>query len=491
MITKAKIKLSPIQATIISFLVVVLFMAVSLVLFIGYRDTGIILYIFAGVIALLVGVAIFNWPHLGAYLLIITLFSNMSSVFTDQGLPSLNKPLVVFVLLSVIVNRIVKKRPFPPLRQVELLFLAYGFVWLLSSFAATDQIRALDHIVDFVKDFILIFTIIVALETHKHWQQALWLLLIVAMVLAAMSSYQVLSGNFEQEFFGFAIVLQEQVLQEVYESRLTGPIGDPNFYGMILVSIVPLAIYYFLDEKRVVLRGIAGLTMLLLLFAIINTYSRGAFLALGVTIVFIAIERRVSPSFLIGGGLVLLLMLPFLPGSFGERMSSLLALGAPSETAVKEESSFRGRTSEALSGLLMFVDRPLLGVGINNYPNNYQKYSSQLGLDSRTTERDPHSLYIEALAETGIIGFSVFSLFLTTLMVSIHRARKKLQQMNLHPKTQRGLIALQMSLIAFLIASIFLHGAFIRYLWLLVALGAAGIHIAHATPEPNVDPLSP
>ena len=468
-------RVTPTQATIISFVVMVGFTAVSLVLAIGYPELALLAVV--GVLGLAVGFMIFTWPHLGAYLLIITLFTNMSSVFSDQGLPSINKPLVVFVLGSVIINRLVKKRPFPRMRQVELLLLALGIVWLLSAFTATDQYLAIDKVVDFAKDFVIVYTIILTLESHKHWQLGLWLVIISALFLSAMSAYQVLAGDFEQEFFGFAIILREQVLEEVYESRLTGPLGDPNFYGLILVTAVPLAIYHFFDEKKLSLRIVAAVTTLLLVFAIFNTFSRGAFVALVVVMLLIAIERKISPKFLIGGGLVFLLLLPMMPESFSERILSLADLGSSAETAVQEEDSFRGRTSEIISGMMMFAEHPLLGVGVDNYPPNYQIYSSQLGLDSRTSEREAHSLYVETIAETGILGVTVFTALLASLIIGLRRSHRKLQQLNAHPKTQRGLIALQMGLIAFLFASIFLHGAFIRYLWLLIALGAAGIHI--------------
>ncbi len=477
-------KLTPTQATIISFMTAAGFTALALVIAIGYRDSKIGLLILGGVLAGLAAVAIFARPQWGAYLLIITLFTNMSSVFSQNGLPSINKPLVAFVLIAVIINRLAHKRPFPRLRQVELLLLVYGFVWLLSAFGATDKSLALNKVVDFVKDFIVVLTIILALETPRHWRNALWALVLSAAALAAMSTYQVLTGNYAQTFIGFAGNSQEQVLTEVYQSRLTGPLGDPNFYGLILVTAVPLALYFFLDEKRTLGRLTALAATLLLVFALLNTYSRGDFLALVLVLGLIALERKISPSLLAGVAVAALLLLSFLPDSFTDRMNSLGALGSSAETAVYQESSFRGRASEYISGLLMFADHPILGVGANNYPPNYQKYSSRLGLDSRTEEREAHSLYIEIIAETGILGLAAFTALIASLMISLHRARKKLHAANASPRWQRNLTALQMSLIAFLLGSIFLHGAYIYYLWLLIALGAAGIHLAHdVTPK--------
>jgi hypothetical protein len=38
--------------------------------------------------------------------------------------------------------------------------------------------------------------------------------------------------------------------------------------------------------------------------------------------------------------------------------------------------------------------------------------------------------------------------------------------------------SIQMSITAYLISSIFLHGNYIRYLWILVALGSAGLYLS-------------
>ena len=488
---KSAFRLSPAQATLISFVAMTGFIAVFLVVGIGYRDSNIGLAVLGAFCAMLAGIAIFLRPQWGAFLLIITVYSNMSTVFSDNGLPSVNKALVAFVLISILVTRMVHKRPFPRLRSVELILLAYGFVWMLSAFFADDQAAALSRVFDFVKDYIIVITIILALTTFDSWKQAIWVLIMVAMLVAAASAFQALSGDYSNAFFGFARNSQQEIVNDAVQVRQSGPIGDPNYFGLIVVMVIPIAVYYFLDEKRLFYRGIAGITALLLIFAMLNTYSRGAFVALVLALGFIAVARRISPALILGAIIAFLLLLPLIPGNYTDRIGSLLSLGSSTETAVLEEGSFRGRTSEYISGLMMFMDHPLLGVGVENYRVNYQSYSSQLGLDGRTEERAAHSLYIEALAETGLIGFTTLSALLASLMFGLHSARKKLQIMNIEPEGQRGLIALQVGLIAFLAGSIFLHGAYIRYLWLLLALCAAGIHLAENAWEDYQRTLAP
>ena len=477
--------ITPMQATVISFMAMMGLTAVMLIAMIGYRDSKIGFLPLAAIIGAAAAAAIFIRPQFGAYLLIITLFTNMSSVFSEQGLPSINKPIVGFVLLTIIVNHIAYKRPFPRLSRTELFLLAYGFALLLSAFGATDRALAFEQIVDFAKDFVIVVIIVIALKTKEDWNLGLWLLVISGGILGTISSYQSLTGNYAQIFGGFANSTQEQVLTEVYQVRLSGPLADPNFYGLIMVAAIPIAIYFFLGEKRTSTRIVALFFTLTMILALINTYSRGAFIALVLILGIIALERKVSPTLLISIGIGVLLLLPILPGNFDERMKSLVVLGSSSDEAVQQESSFRGRSSEYISGFMMFVDHPLFGVGANNYPPNYQIYSSRLGLDSRTEEREAHSLYIETMAETGLTGILTLTGLFSVLLIGLARARKKMHaSIENTSREQRNLTAVLMSLIAFLIASAFLHGAYIRYLWLLVALGVAGINLVKTTAVP-------
>ena len=75
---------------------------------------------------------------------------------------------------------------------------------------------------------------------------------------------------------------------------------------------------------------------------------------------------------------------------------------------MRTEVSFRGRMSEYAVGFRMFRDNPVLGIGYDNYAANYLDYSMRIGLDPRRTERSAHSLYLEVLAEQGLLGLLLF-----------------------------------------------------------------------------------
>jgi O-antigen ligase len=182
--------------------------------------------------------------------------------------------------------------------------------------------------------------------------------------------------------------------------------------------------------------------------------------------------------------LFVLLMLPvtqLLPGGYLDRLSTLVDLiPGLSETSVKEEYSFRGRSSAQIAGWMMFRDHPITGVGLGNFPAHYQEYSRQLGIDGSRWEQAPHNLYLEILTERGLIGLSAFAVLLWFLFRGMQTARETFLSMGMI--NEAGLIqAFSIGLIAYLIAATFLQASYPRYFWLMVGIGFAMPNVANRT----------
>jgi len=139
-----------------------------------------------------------------------------------------------------------------------------------------------------------------------------------------------------------------------------------------------------------------------------------------------------------------------------------------------------------LTGLAMFRDHPFLGVGFANYSDNYWTYAGNIGLEasarnirSESSARQPHSLYIEIMAETGIFGITSFLLFLSLMINGLYKARRKsnVNNINTDGEWPAWITSLIMSILTFLVAGFFLHGIGFRFIWVLVGFAFAAIHI--------------
>ncbi|MEZ4572435.1 MAG: O-antigen ligase family protein [Thermomicrobiales bacterium] len=139
------------------------------------------------------------------------------------------------------------------------------------------------------------------------------------------------------------------------------------------------------------------------------------------------------------------------------------------DTTSVEDPAVSGRLSEMLAGLEMLIDHPFLGVGVGNYQEHYQDYARPLGIDRRT-DRSAHSLPIEVLAETGLVGFGALVVMFGTVLVSLRGIWTRFSG---NAQMRAAAKALFAAVCGFLAASIFLHDAFPTYMWMILAASFA------------------
>ncbi len=439
---------------------------------IGKTDLG--LFVFGGVVAGMVAISIALKPEGGLYVLVVFVFANMSDVLeVSFGIPSTNKLLVALLFVGTLGSRIVLQRKPLIFRTTEISILVFGLALMASLFTGINKSDAISISVDWVKDFAILVVMVQLCTSELVYRNAVWVFILTAAFLSLLSTYQNLSGDFSNTFWGLANAPVHQITSGFDSVRVTGPLDDPNYYAMILLSVLPSAIYRFFDEENKWLRMIAGGSAALIITTVIFTYSRGGFLALIVIGVLIIRDRKMNP-YKIGGIILfsLIVVSPILPQGFTARLTTLGGLVGGDETERQTESSFKGRTSEAIVALQMFQDRPIFGVGRDNYPILYQNYSRRLGIDDRTQQREAHSLYLEMAAEMGVVGLMAFTVMMIAIFKGLSKAKRDARAIN-----RRDLVpwvsGIQYGVIAYLIASVFLHGSNIRYFWLIISFALA------------------
>ncbi|MBL8100206.1 MAG: O-antigen ligase family protein [Anaerolineales bacterium] len=427
-----------------------------------------------GLIGIGVVMTIIINPSLGANVLIIAIFSNISAYLTDNGMPGIIKPLVAVVFGSIVVrNYYIGQIPMnrPKTRRIEIFLILYLIAVSASYLTATDKDLTMERIVDLVKDIVIMYCILFCLRSFKEWKNAITIIIALIVGLCLFGVYQMATGDFEQDFFGLSYV--------DVDDRLSGPINEPNMWGQVIVFVLPFVIFGFLrsDVKG---KFVYAIVFALLIFELLNTYSRGGYLAFFV-IIFLIMFFFTRINFLLIGTVVglLILALPFVPPAYAERFQTLTIFTSNPQTGIYEEGSFRGRTSEIMAGFEMFSDHPIVGIGAANYALNYQKYAQIIGIETRTEQREAHSLYVEIMAETGILGIISFSGFLLALFRGLSNIKSNLMRTRYYAEASTYISAVQVSLISYLFASLFLHGAFLRFFWILSALAMALIQILH------------
>jgi putative inorganic carbon (hco3(-)) transporter len=423
--------------------------------------------------------ASFFRPLLGALVLILTAYTRVSDVLLRQGVPVSVFELLILWLGIVLLARWYLWHEAPEGWPRPALFMGiYLLAGAVTLLYASDLTRARLELVNTVKDVVFVLLVVIALHRSSSLRPAIWTLLLAGIFLSTLSVYQQLSGNLEATFGGFSIAEEQPLAGGTSGYRVGGPMGSPNFFALVLIPLLPLAVDRLWREQHPLLRLLALWASGSMLLAIVFTFSRGGFVALAVVVGLLLWRLRQRPALLLGLALVLVLLLPLAPDTYRERLGTLTELAVLREDpALTTERSIRGRLSEWIVGWEMFRDHPLGGVGVDHYPVHYLDYSEQLGLDNRRSERSPHSLYVEVAAEMGIVGLVAFGALLAALFAGLWYAHNRFRAQG--AEDEASLVgALAIGFAGYLVGSLFLHAAYPRFFWTLAAIGFAAPLIA-------------
>lgn len=259
-------------------------------------------------------------------------------------------------------------------------------------------------------------------------------------------------------------------------SGLTSSGGDPNSLGLTLVSGLPFMLLLLFKGKgkaRIIGLATAGIAV----YGVLLTGSRTSFfglLFLGMCFVF---SRK--KNLLLLPVLVVLLagIWTILPLEYKQRYMSV--------ENRKTDASYLNRLLAWRAGWMMFKDQPITGVGAGQFAYaNGAKYWP----DKRhPIWLQPHSLYIQLMAELGIIGIIAFVAFLTTLVRTNMELSRRLRSMtNLSALTQYFPLVCTLSVWVLMFAGYSGHNLYRNTWYILAAMtGALALQLERQPNQPE------
>ena len=418
-------------------------------------------------------------PQLGLMALVIITLTQLSNVaILYHGLPSLAQPLAALLFLLIIIRiALFGERPEGWLRAGPLLVI-YALVWFASLLHAGNFQVASTAFIGFAKDALGAIIVIFFIQRPSSFKGAVWAVILAGLLMGSICLFQVFTNTYANNYFGFA-GWQLQSSGSSSNHRLTGPYTNPNAFAQVLIFIVPLAIDRLWHERNIILRSLAGLAALFCALTVIFTYSRGGLLAMVFSVSVLLVLRRPNFLPLLFTAALLVGVIQFLPASYNSRVLSLLQF-TDFQSGQLTDQSFRGRTSENTAAWRMFLDHPLLGIGLGNFNVNYQDYSRDLGLDTRRVERSPASLYLELLSEQGLVGTAIFFWLMALVFLELRTANKNFILSGL-PDEGFIVVAVAAGFAGYLFAAITKNSAYSNVFWVIVGIAMASGQVAHAS----------
>ncbi len=441
------------------------------------------LLVVAAASAAFLGVAIILYPDVATLATIAVLYSNAAVVvvrfhnvpfFVGASVPLL---LVVPLARDLIVRRLPVIAP--PTVPWLIVFL---FIHIFSALFSADVTRSWDAAVVFiVEGFGLYFLLLNVIRTPSMLRQVTWVLIVVGMLISIPSIHQDLTNNYDNLYLGFAQPAdaafrtgETTIVGDVLQRRLTGPIGETNRFAQVLLMLVPLGIFRYIDERSTFLRWTAAIATTLIVVGVVLTFSRGAAVGLVALVIAMAALRFVRPRHLIGVLLALVLVLAAFP-QYAVRLGTFGEIGAFAGDNVNRGSvggAVLSRVTETLAAALVIVDHPVIGVGPDMFNIYYEEYAEDVGLLVRQDQfREAHNLYLGIGAELGVPGLVVFLIiFLVTIRMLIQARRASIDR---RPDLERLTTPFLLSLMTYAVTGLFLHLSFARFFWLIMAVAAA------------------
>lgn len=253
--------------------------------------------------------------------------------------------------------------------------------------------------------------------------------------------------------------------------RATGPMEDPNDLAYVLTAAVPIVLLAVARSRHRWARVGWGLVLALLLTGTAATVSRGGALAVAAVLIWLAV-RTVVPKRFLSIGLVLLVAVavPLV------LMAQDVVEKAVAQKQFIADSNVETRLMRWQASARMLGDHLLLGVGPGGFRDSYIEYSHFAELAHPNPVA--HQMYLEVGAELGLLGLVIFLAAIVAAIVASEQAVRARRAVGAGPTDRLLLAALavQGSLLAVCISSIFLSQQYYMQLWAGLAIAAA-IHV--------------
>jgi O-antigen ligase len=300
--------------------------------------------------------------------------------------------------------------------RLNAIAIVFMLILMLTIPFAYVKTRALNTFITVAKVFAIYLMIIAAIRTERQLK---------TFIIAYLA---VISLIFLQPFF--LSLMGKGFIYNNHMWRLAGPrgiFGHPNALGMIVAMHLPFY-YFFMRYAGTKGRIVCFLLILIGLRVIMLTQSRTAFLGVltFAGLLWISFKRKL----LARAGFVaeLAIAWQFAPQQTKDRF---LTLGRSAQVITEDRGTFSyeenielgsmaSRWELARRALIAFTEYPVIGLGLDCFSSyNGRRWGLWF---------PPHNTYLQALAESGIVGFSALIVLIAYTLRNLREARKRFEE---------------------------------------------------------------
>jgi O-antigen ligase len=259
-----------------------------------------------------------------------------------------------------------------------LAFLAISFFTLLLT---PGGLGGISDWIRLVSIFVIYILVLNLFNTEEKINKLLQAILISVIVPSAVGFYQFLTGTGNQSVYGF--------------NRIFATFVHPNPYAFYLTMLLPMGIVLFFKDGSSSRKIILGILCATMGISLILTYTRAAWVAVFLAILFLGIFRY--RKLLLISVPLFFLLIKFNPGlahRFGEAFEF--------SSYYDPQNSFLWRIKFWSQTIPLIFSRPILGHGLSSLASYFRE--------------EAHNDYLRVAFETGLIGVGAYLWILLSLL---------------------------------------------------------------------------
>lgn len=376
-------------------------------------------------------VATFANPHTGLLMTVMAEFVRPGKQFPALEAFRLFLVMTVVVLSTWLFSLMHQRKPIVA-GKLTWIYLAGVFHMGLSIPSAINQGRSYEAFIVVAKVFIVYLLIINMVDSARKGKGLAYSILGTHVYLGLSGIKGYLANPGDRDSVGASFF-----------------IGDANDFAMALTMVLPFAYFLSFTQKTLKARILLLLSGLIIVLATILTFSRGGFIGLSAVLLYCVLVSQNRIRALATTALLVIAVLLAAPTRYWDRISSI--------AEYQDDPSAMIRMKAWKAGIQMALDHPLTGVGASNFGHAHGLiYRDNNVAGENWNWVTAHSVYFGVLGDGGFVGLALFLFLLWTMFRANRRTRSLLKQAAADPSLVALSLALEASLVAFLICGIFL-----------------------------------
>ena len=404
-------------------------------------------HVLAGILLITAGwLALFRYPFSILLLVIGIVPLTALDGLNESGSISVTKVFFAPLLIIICLQKIFNSENFKWSFQATCIVLYFCILVLSAVFSEYRAICWHVSLKHYIGIILLFFATLQLIDSRRKFKAILWTIMLSCTVSATNS------------LLGGGIVV----------GRATGlSIIDPNSWaGNILVGMfiaAGMAIHTRGMWKKLPFFVMATVCLM----GIVFSDSRGAALAVmaGAVAMAFLYRKNIKPAHVLFAVATLIVVVTlFIPESYWERIQSLRDM--------QTDPSLIRRFSYQIIGLKLFITHPIVGVGPGISTFQYASQEFRYITDYIVTgPRFLHNMYLQILADSGLLGFFAFMLCTASTFYSFIRSSRTYERTN----DNDGLFMARTIIITFsgfMFSNLFLPAIYYKYTWLHFAMAS-------------------